>query len=284
MDAKITELISTLTEQAGAEMMNRINQIDTVLGSKVDQMMLQIDQNSEMITNNSFLKWADSQAQIKISLITADTQLAYDWVVFLQTYQWFNFISWEAVEKILDHFRNKWITPENKSKERVAQFCDFKHKSCLTLEAMYWIKRFADKATSNLYSNETMKKQICKHLYVLEIFNFNTENLIIAEKDGHIKKIMDLLLVFNQTRKELDEFQESMSKTLLEKMLCAVSVVLRSQSAVAQLLNQNKQYLPALLTHFQTYKKDDRILKPTIMIVRLLLCDEGSVAEFQRQF
>lgn len=102
---------------------------------------------------------------------------------------------------------------------------------------MYWIKRFADKASTNLYSNKSIKQQLCKHLYVLEIFNFNTQNLIMAEKDGVIKKIMDLLLVFNQTKEDLNELEESLSMTLLEKMLCVVSVILRSQSAVAQLLN-----------------------------------------------
>lgn len=51
-----------------------------------------------------------------------------------------------------------------------------------------------------------------------------------------------------------------------------------------QMLLTNKAYIQHLVKNIQKYKKQPSIIKPIIMIIRLLICGPSEVTEFLKQF
>ena len=50
------------------------------------------------------------------------------------------------------------------------------------------------------------------------------------------------------------------------------------------MLKAKKPYINSLVQNIREHRKELRIIKPTINIIRLLLCSEDSVEMFKEQF
>ena len=113
----------------------------------------------------------------------------------------------------------------------------------------------------------------------------NTLNLIVLQKVNGSKVVMDILITLNQTKGELqDPEMDKVSERLVERLMTAASVILRNEDMAVKFLLQNKFYIGSIINNIKVHKKNDRITKPSIMIIRLLLVNEESVNLFKQQF
>lgn len=97
-----------------------------------------------------------------------------------------------------------------------------------------------------------MKHQFIKYLRFLEIFSFNSLNLVIANKAFAAKVVMDVMVAFNNSKedKTLGDHKES-NDMLMEAVLRAAGALLRNQDCVITFLQQNKHYLGGLANNFK---------------------------------
>lgn len=66
--------------------------------------------------------------------------------------------------------------------------------------------------------------------------------------------------------------------------MVVLSIILRNESGAISFLNQSRAYVGNLANNFREYKKNERVMKPTILVIRLLLVNQESTDLFIKQF
>ena len=66
--------------------------------------------------------------------------------------------------------------------------------------------------------------------------------------------------------------------------MISISVVLRHQNCVMSFLDGDRSYIQVILVSLKQYRKYEQIIKPTITVLRLLLCNQRAVETFEKLF
>ena len=216
-------------------------------------------------------------------MVTATSPLLNDWRQIASAFDQIDFLSLDAVKCICEYFKSKWLSTDVKN--RVQKFVNLKHKSPLILQLLGQIQTIQHHAQSNMHSNPEAKSKLCKRMKFLEVFAFNNVNLYAIEKANGLKIVMDTLVMLNASKQGDTDPQLTQSSTeLIEHIMIVLSVILRNESGAISFLNQNRAYVGNLANNFREHKKNEKVMKPTILVIRLLLVNEESVDMFTKQF
>ena len=122
-----------------------------------------------------------------------------------------NYISKDHAVSIADFFMNKWVFSKPNEEKKITELEEFTHKSPIILQLLEQISIHLKKCGDDLKTNKTLKHQFIKYLRFLEVFSFNSLNLIVANKAFASKVVMDIMLAFTNSKedKTLSDHKES---------------------------------------------------------------------------
>lgn len=150
---------------------------------------------------SKFQRWLEWELQHSVSVeVNKSSPLDEDWALMENVYAQLEWLGESVALRICDYFMAKWITYPDAEGRNVNKFAQFKHKSPLIYLIMDNIAKLREK-DARLEKNET-KQELKKHFRFLQIFGFNTQNLVIMQKAVSIQLLMDLLLDFQELKRD----------------------------------------------------------------------------------
>lgn len=211
-----------------------------------------------------FQEWLDiNELQRFRQIFSKQSNIKTDWLSLSGVAYQMKFFSLQSVALLCKYVEEKWIlTTSDRYTGKLANknfkaFKKFKHTHPLILQLLDFVAKLSNPGPAE--NHEQDKEIIMKYAKLIQIFGFNTINLLLIDRVKAAHIFMNCLMNYTQYIEEKDLQAWQKEDDFILQMLHCAAICLRLKRSILAFLKDKQAYFPFLLKLMRSQVRNTKL-------------------------